>query len=93
MRNNVIPKLITLNKFISSKHINSPSCRDCKFSIWSLTSKNNKNEHFELKCTKFVAPNKNTYTTINYENACDCRIDTNKCGIEAKLFEPSIVPY
>lgn len=91
MRTNAITKL-TLNKFLSTKHINSPSCRDCKFSIWSLTTKNQKNEHFELKCTKFIAP-KNNYRTINYENACDCRIDANKCGIEAKHFEPSIVPY
>lgn len=90
MRPNIIPKLILKN--LPTKSINSPSCRDCKFSIWELTSKNNKHEHFELKCTKFPFT-KNNHRNIMYQNACDCRIDTNKCGIEAKHFEPSIVPY
>jgi hypothetical protein len=81
------------NGLLTTKHINAPSCRDCKFSVWSLTHQSKNHEHFELKCIKFPYKNASLGTTVIYPNAFDCRMDSAKCGIEGRHYQPVMAPY
>lgn len=78
---------------LSTKHINAPSCRDCKFSVWALTHQSKNHEHFELKCIKFPSKNETLGSTIVYPNAFHCRLDNTKCGIEGRYYDPVLNPY
>lgn len=78
---------------LSTKHINAPSCRDCKFSVWSLMYQSKHHEHFELKCIKFPSKSETLGSTIVYPNAFHCRLDNTKCGVEGRYYEPVLNPY
>lgn len=78
---------------LTTKHINAPSCRDCKFSVWSLTYQSKHHEHFELKCIKFPYKSQTLGSTIVYPNAFHCRIDDAMCGVDGRHYEPVFNPY
>lgn len=91
--NKLAVKETKTTNILSTKHINAPSCRNCKFSVWDLTNVSKNYQHVDLKCIKFPRISNKLGAGVVYPNAFDCRLDNTKCGLEGQFYEPVNVPY